>query len=212
MFPRIATVASSSSVLVGRRSILALRRSSLSISSLSSSLSTTASQNYYENTTTQHVLPLFVAALTLGTAVATTTAVACDAAAATMTTTHPHFTPSQVATEPFPTQNDNENEEDETNNHPVYTSDQVAENDGTNGKPIWMSYGGVVYDVTDFIANHPGGSEKVGNKRRRRRLSNEEGCFDMPWTIDVFSSISLLFLLLFLRFVFLDSTSSRIEH
>lgn len=44
---------------------------------------------------------------------------------------------------------------------PVYTSDQVAENNGEDGKPIWMSYGGVVYDVTKFIPNHPGGSEKI---------------------------------------------------
>ncbi len=68
------------------------------------------------------------------------------------------FTPTQVATEAFPT---GEKNPDEMEQYPVYTSDQVAENDGTDGKPIWMSYGGVVYDVTNFIANHPGGSEKV---------------------------------------------------
>ena len=44
---------------------------------------------------------------------------------------------------------------------PVYRSTQVAKNDGSDGRPIWMSYGGVVYDVTGFIANHPGGSEKI---------------------------------------------------
>ena len=44
---------------------------------------------------------------------------------------------------------------------PVYRSSQVAKNDGSDGRPIWMSYGGVVYDVTGFIANHPGGSEKI---------------------------------------------------
>lgn len=44
---------------------------------------------------------------------------------------------------------------------PVFTSKQVAENNGKNGKPIWMSYGGNVYDVTDFVNNHPGGSEKI---------------------------------------------------
>lgn len=43
----------------------------------------------------------------------------------------------------------------------IYISDQVAENNGENGKPIWMSYGGIVYDVTDFIHNHPGGSERI---------------------------------------------------
>lgn len=33
--------------------------------------------------------------------------------------------------------------DDEMARYPVYTSEQVAENDGTDGKPIWMSYGGV---------------------------------------------------------------------
>jgi len=44
---------------------------------------------------------------------------------------------------------------------PVYTAKQVAMNNGANGTPIWMSYGGNVYDVTNFIANHPGGAEKI---------------------------------------------------
>jgi predicted heme/steroid binding protein len=44
---------------------------------------------------------------------------------------------------------------------PEYTLEQVAKNNGENGTPIWVSYGGMVYDVTDFIANHPGGSEKI---------------------------------------------------
>ena len=44
---------------------------------------------------------------------------------------------------------------------PVYSSDQVAENNGQDGKPIWMTYGGIVYDVTNFIPNHPGGSEQI---------------------------------------------------
>mmetsp|Transcript_12375 Transcript_12375/g.35909 ORF Transcript_12375/g.35909 Transcript_12375/m.35909 type:complete len:171 (-) Transcript_12375:190-702(-) len=47
------------------------------------------------------------------------------------------------------------------NNYPTYTMEEVSQNDGTDGKPIWMTYGGVVYDVTKFIANHPGGSEKI---------------------------------------------------
>ncbi len=44
---------------------------------------------------------------------------------------------------------------------PIYTSDEVAINNGENGKPVWMSYGGIVYDVTNFIHNHPGGSERI---------------------------------------------------
>jgi len=31
------------------------------------------------------------------------------------------------------------------NSMPIYTSDQVAENNGEDGKPIWMSYGGMLY-------------------------------------------------------------------
>lgn len=44
---------------------------------------------------------------------------------------------------------------------PEYTKEQVAVNNGKNGKSIWMSYGGIVYDVTNFINNHPGGSERI---------------------------------------------------
>jgi cytochrome b involved in lipid metabolism len=46
---------------------------------------------------------------------------------------------------------------------PVYTSKDVARHNSTEdgSKRIWMSYGGYVYDVTDFIPNHPGGTEKI---------------------------------------------------
>eukprot|EP00804_Cyclotella_cryptica_P019613 CCRYP_013961-RC/>CCRYP_013961-RC protein AED:0.30 eAED:0.32 QI:44/0.6/0.5/1/0.8/0.66/6/0/660 len=45
---------------------------------------------------------------------------------------------------------------------PTYTSAQVAMRNGKNmGEKVWMSYGGYVYDVTDFVGNHPGGSEKI---------------------------------------------------
>lgn len=44
---------------------------------------------------------------------------------------------------------------------PVFTSEDVAKNNGQDGSPIWMSYGGMVYDVSNFVHNHPGGSEKI---------------------------------------------------
>jgi cytochrome b involved in lipid metabolism len=48
---------------------------------------------------------------------------------------------------------------------PEYTSAQVAEHDGGMGSGncghVWMSYGGLVYDVTDFIPLHPGGTERI---------------------------------------------------
>mmetsp|Transcript_32527 Transcript_32527/g.37890 ORF Transcript_32527/g.37890 Transcript_32527/m.37890 type:complete len:578 (+) Transcript_32527:121-1854(+) len=69
---------------------------------------------------------------------------------------HPSPTPVGVgAEEHF------EDHVDKIDTLPTYTSAQVAENDGKDGKPTWMSYGGVVYDVTNFIHNHPGGSERI---------------------------------------------------
>ena len=68
-----------------------------------------------------------------------------------------HWTPANVAKENL----DDVIQSHDISKFPVYTSDQVAENDGEDGKPVWMSYGGVVYDVTAFINNHPGGSEKI---------------------------------------------------
>jgi cytochrome b involved in lipid metabolism len=44
---------------------------------------------------------------------------------------------------------------------PIYTSKQVSEHNGQHGGRIWMSFGGFVYDVTDFIPLHPGGTERI---------------------------------------------------
>lgn len=75
---------------------------------------------------------------------------------------HPSPTPTSVSSslknegeEPF------EDSVGDLHDLPVFSSEQVAENNGEDGKPIWMSYGGVVYDVTEFIHNHPGGSERI---------------------------------------------------
>ena len=68
-----------------------------------------------------------------------------------------HWTPSRVATENF----DDVVQAHDVDKLPKYTSDEVAVNNGEDGKPVWMSYGGVVYDVTDFIQNHPGGSHMI---------------------------------------------------
>ena len=106
-----------------------------------------------ENSKDSYANALLAAAVTMCGLTASVAVTACDSSGG-----HPHFTPSQVAKEAYPSGDENE---DEMDKDPVYTSDQVAENDGTDGKPVWMSYGGVVYDVTDFIPNHPGGSEKV---------------------------------------------------
>jgi sulfite oxidase len=70
--------------------------------------------------------------------------------------TNATFTPASVAKEDWPT-----SDESSLNDLPIYTSRQLAENNGENGRPVWMSYGGIVYDVTAFLSNHPGGSEKI---------------------------------------------------
>lgn len=44
---------------------------------------------------------------------------------------------------------------------PVFRASEVACNNGSNGRPVWVTYGGMVYDITSFIKNHPGGSEKI---------------------------------------------------
>ncbi len=40
---------------------------------------------------------------------------------------------------------------------PVYTLEEVAQADGTEGRPMWITYRGGVYDVTEFQHIHPGG-------------------------------------------------------
>ena len=84
-----------------------------------------------------------------------------------------HWTPSEVAKEDF----DEVVEGHDLKEMPTYTSDEVRENDGEDGKRIWMSYGGIVYDVTEFIANHPGGSEKI---------MMAAGSVSFPLTISIF--------------------------
>jgi Cytochrome b5-like Heme/Steroid binding domain len=85
-----------------------------------------------------------------------------DCRATTRTTTKPlpdesHWTPVRVSTETLQEIVDAH----DVDKLPIYTSDQVAERNGEDGKPVWMSYGGVVYNVTDFVQNHPGGSNMI---------------------------------------------------
>jgi hypothetical protein len=64
-------------------------------------------------------------------------------------------------TTPAGVDQDNVDDAPSLENLPEFTSEQISENNGENGSPVWMSYGGMVYDVTKFVANHPGGSEKI---------------------------------------------------
>jgi sulfite oxidase len=51
------------------------------------------------------------------------------------------------------------NEPSKSQSQYYYTPDQVAERNGAGDqKEIWVSFQGKVYDITDFVAEHPGGS------------------------------------------------------
>lgn len=43
---------------------------------------------------------------------------------------------------------------------PVYTIEEVSQHN-THEKGIWVTYKGQVYDITEFVANHPGGPTKI---------------------------------------------------
>ena len=47
-----------------------------------------------------------------------------------------------------------------TSGKPVYSAEEVAEHN-TREKRIWVTYKDNVYDITDFIDSHPGGSKKI---------------------------------------------------
>lgn len=59
----------------------------------------------------------------------------------------------------------------DSSNLPTFTRQQVSLNNGglinpqdkndRSRRPIWVTYGKYVYDITDFVANHPGGQEKI---------------------------------------------------
>ncbi|XP_055842016.1 cytochrome b5 [Episyrphus balteatus] len=43
----------------------------------------------------------------------------------------------------------------------AYTLAQVAVNDGSDGSRVWIIIKGGVYDVTDFLDQHPGGADLI---------------------------------------------------
>jgi len=50
--------------------------------------------------------------------------------------------------------------EQQSDSGPVYTMEEVSQHN-THEKGIWVTYKGQVYDITDFIASHPGGPSKI---------------------------------------------------
>lgn len=124
-------------------------------------MSTTAQQqqdSHYQDSRFYSIATAVVAAATAAGAT-TFLMTSCDSSSADYNSLQKEKTPAKVANDKF--EDVVKHSEEIEDNFPIYTSQQVSENDGSDGKPIWMSYGGVVYDVTDFIANHPGGSEKI---------------------------------------------------
>ena len=58
--------------------------------------------------------------------------------------------------------NDEAESEIDTDALPTFAMSEVAQHNGTaDDGSVWMTYGGFVYDVTNFVANHPGGSDKI---------------------------------------------------
>jgi hypothetical protein len=63
-----------------------------------------------------------------------------DAASSNDTRSHQRWTPSQVAKEDFD-ELVSGHSQTQVNKMPTFTADQVAENNGDDGKPIWVTYG-----------------------------------------------------------------------
>ncbi|XP_063927831.1 cytochrome b5-like [Zophobas morio] len=43
----------------------------------------------------------------------------------------------------------------------LYSLDEVSKNDGKGGNRVWIIIKDAVYDVTDFIDEHPGGGDLI---------------------------------------------------
>jgi len=79
---------------------------------------------------------------------------------------HCHGAPSSCASrrkqlKAFQEQQHEQSNEIDMGKLPIYTSKQVSEHNGQHGGRIWVSFGGFVYDVTEFIPLHPGGTERI---------------------------------------------------
>jgi len=71
---------------------------------------------------------------------------------------------------------------------PEYTAEEVAKNNGKDGKPVWMTYSGTVYNVTSFVRNHPGGMERIllaagGPVEAHWHLYRQHFSSDLPMTL-----------------------------
>jgi len=76
----------------------------------------------------------------------------------------------------------------DTDEDPEYTAEEVAKNNGKDGKAVWMTYNGRVYDVTTFVNNHPGGKERIllaagGPIEPHWHLYRQHFSSDLPMTL-----------------------------
>lgn len=44
---------------------------------------------------------------------------------------------------------------------PIISKAEVAKHKSEAAGGVWVTYAGGVYDITDFIASHPGGSSRI---------------------------------------------------
>ena len=45
----------------------------------------------------------------------------------------------------------------------TFTVDEVKQNNGKDGRPTWIIIKGAVYDVTNYMKDHPGGPELIAD-------------------------------------------------
>ncbi len=49
----------------------------------------------------------------------------------------------------------------ERDGFPIIPKAEVAKHKSPEAGGVWVTYAGGVYDITDFIANHPGGASRI---------------------------------------------------
>lgn len=65
---------------------------------------------------------------------------------------------AKFAFQQFQQQQQETSDDKESSTKKYFTRKQVSENDGTNGKPTFVTFHGSVYDVSEFKKEHPGGN------------------------------------------------------
>lgn len=82
------------------------------------------------------------------------------AAAATFSAENSHQTPAQCEAAPQLERAAGQ-QPDQKKVYPVVSKAEVAKHTSKEAGGVWVTYDGGVYDITEFIANHPGGSSRI---------------------------------------------------